>query len=201
MEGKNEATLAEISKAYRKITLKYHPDKIAARGDKLTENAKELWLKIQKAYNTLTDTDKRKKYDSSLPFDEAIPKESEVQDAKKFYELFRKCFQRNAKFAVTKPAPDIGDENTPIDEVYKFYRYWDSFKTWREFSQYDEYDEEEAQDRYERRWMQNENKRGRKKYEKAERKRIIVMSTRAYDTDPRIAAEKEKEAAAKSAAK
>lgn len=201
MEGRNDATFAEISKAYKKITLKYHPDKIAARGDKLTENAKEVWLKIQKAYNTLTDADKRKKYDSSLPFDEAIPKESEVKDAKQFYELFSKCFQNNAKFAVTKPAPELGDENTPIDDVYKFYRYWDSFKTWREFSQYDEYDEEEAQDRYERRWMQNENKRGRKKYEKAERKRIILMSTRSYDNDPRITAEKEKEAAEKSAAK
>jgi DnaJ family protein C protein 2 len=201
LEGKNEATAAEINKAYKKITLKYHPDKIAARGQKLTANAKEVWLKIQKAYNTLTDADKRRKYDSSLPFDEAIPKESEVQDAKKFYTLFRECFANNAKFAVSKPVPDIGDADTPMNDVYKFYRYWDSFKTWREFSQYDEYDEEEAQDRYERRWMQNENKRGRKKYEKAERKRIILMGTRAYDNDPRIRAEKLRETEAKAAAK
>jgi hypothetical protein len=38
----------------------------------------------------------------------------------------------------------MGDINTPIEEVWKFYKYWDSFKTWREFSQYDEYDTEEA---------------------------------------------------------
>mgnify|MGYP001477014192 CR=1 FL=1 len=108
------------NKAYKKITLKYHPDKIAARGEKLTENAKEVWLKIQKAYNTLTDADKRKKYDSSLPFDETIPKESEVQDAKEFFTQFRRCFANNAKFAVNKPVPDIGDAETPIEEVYKF---------------------------------------------------------------------------------
>jgi len=40
----------------------------------------------------------------------------------------------NGKFAKVKPVPDIGDENTPIAEVYKFYKYWDQFKTWREFS-------------------------------------------------------------------
>jgi len=201
LEGKNDASLAVINKAYKKITLKYHPDKIASRGEKLTAGAKELWLKIQKAYKTLTDPEKRRKYDSSLPFDEAIPKSSEVQDPKAFYDLFRKCFTNNAKFAVNKPIPDIGDENTPMEGVYKFYRYWDLFKTWREFSQYDEYDEEDAQDRYERRWMQGENKRGRKKYEKAERKRIILLSTRAYENDPRVAAEKARETEAKAAAK
>jgi len=46
LEGRNDATLAEINKAYKKITLKYHPDKIAARGEELTESAKEVWLKI-----------------------------------------------------------------------------------------------------------------------------------------------------------
>ena len=49
--------------------------------------------------------------------------------------------------------------------------------------------------------MQNENKRGRKKYEKAERKRLLKMSTRAYDNDPRIQAELVREEQAKAAAK
>ena len=53
--------------------------------------------------------------------------------------------------------------------------------------------------------MQTQNKRGRKKYEKAERKRLIKMSTRAYDNDPRIQKEakraEEEKAAAKQAKK
>jgi hypothetical protein len=101
----------------------------------------------------LTDPARRKKYDSSLPFDDKIPKESDLVDDKTFFDLFTKCFDLNAKFAVDKPVPKMGDMNTPIDDVYKFYKYWDLFKTWREFSQYDEYDTEEAQDRYEKRWM------------------------------------------------
>ena len=47
----------------------------------------------------------------------------------------------------------------------------------------------EAEDRYERRAMEQENRRGRKKYEVAERKRLFTLFERAYDNDPRIQAE------------
>lgn len=92
----------------------------------------------------MTDPARRKKYDSSLPFDDKIPKESELVSDETFFDLFEKCFALNAKFAVNKPIPNIGNMDTPMEEVYKFYKYWDGFKTWREFSQYDEYDTEDA---------------------------------------------------------
>ena len=82
----------------------------------------------------MTDEGKRRTYDSSLPFDDKIPKEEDIKDPKKFYVFFNTCFKRNAKFAATKPVPEIGDDNTPIAEVFKFYKYWDQFKTWREFN-------------------------------------------------------------------
>lgn len=50
----------------------YHPDKL---GDKITDSDREIWLKIQDAYETLIDLPKRKKYDSALPFDDTIPTE------------------------------------------------------------------------------------------------------------------------------
>jgi DnaJ family protein C protein 2 len=43
------------------------------------------------------------------------------------------------------------------------YKYWDNFESWREFAQYDQSKPEEAQDRYERRYMENENKKIRAK--------------------------------------
>ena len=89
-------------------------------------------------------------------------------------------------WAKKKPVPNLGDDSTPLAEVKKFYKYWDTFDSWREFSQYDEYDLNEAQDRYERRYMDNENKRLRAKYEKKERARLIKLAEMAYNNDPRI---------------
>jgi len=47
---------------------------------------------------------------------------------------------------------------------------------------------EDAQDRYEKRWMEKQNKKGREKYEKEERKRLFNLSNLAYKHDPRIKA-------------
>lgn len=145
-----EASANSIGKAYKKAALKYHPDKL---GDKFTEKDKKVWLQVQKAYDNLSDPAKRKKYDSSLPFDEAIPARSDITDAN-FYEKFVSVFNNNARFSVKKPVPSLGDNKTSMDDVRKFYSFWNNFKTWREFSQYDEYDTEEANDRYEKRWME-----------------------------------------------
>ena len=39
-----------------------------------------------------------------------------------------------ARFALKKPVPDIGDVDTPISQVYKFYEYWVRFDSWRDFT-------------------------------------------------------------------
>ena len=55
------ATEAEIKKVYRKLAAKYHPDQ-----NQNNPSARERFISISKAYETLGDTKKRKEYDKSL---------------------------------------------------------------------------------------------------------------------------------------
>lgn len=108
----------------------------------------------------MIDPKKKKEYDSTLPFDETIPKMSDIKDDADFFEKFGKMFSRNAKFSQVKPIPAFGFGTTTIEDVHKFYKFWNNFQTWRTFNQYDEYDAndiEHCEDRFERRWMEKEN--------------------------------------------
>jgi curved DNA-binding protein len=55
-----DATPDEIKKAYRKLAMKYHPDKV--KGDKKKE-AEEKFKQISEAYAVLSNPEKKKEYD------------------------------------------------------------------------------------------------------------------------------------------
>lgn len=54
-----DASASEIKKAYRKLALKYHPDK--TKGDKALE---DKFKKISEAYAVLSDSEKKNQYDT-----------------------------------------------------------------------------------------------------------------------------------------
>ncbi|MFT6845187.1 MAG: DnaJ like chaperone protein [Flavobacteriales bacterium] len=53
LEIDKSATDAEVKKAYRKMAIKYHPDKVAELGEEHVNAAKEKFLKVQEAYETI----------------------------------------------------------------------------------------------------------------------------------------------------
>jgi len=57
------ASDSEIKKAYRKKAMKYHPDKYSDASKKEKEEAEHKFKEINDAYQVLSDSDKKSKYD------------------------------------------------------------------------------------------------------------------------------------------
>ncbi|CAH8292758.1 unnamed protein product [Eruca vesicaria subsp. sativa] len=140
------------------------------------------------------DPTKRRIFDSTDEFDDAVPSDCAPKD---FFKVFGPAFKRNARWSVNSRVPDLGDENTPIKEVDKYYNFWYAFKSWREFPEEEEHDLEEAESREEKRWMERENARKTQKARKEEYARIRTLVDNAYKKDPRIVKRKEEERAKK----
>ncbi|CAK9094768.1 unnamed protein product [Durusdinium trenchii] len=193
LEVSETSSVEQIKKQYRKLALQHHPDKQG--GDAGEEKASGLsekdqhFIKIQEAYEVLSDQSKRRQYDSTLDFDDSVP--DEVDEQLGFYETFAPVFRKNARWSTRFPVPELGDEKTEMTKVHKFYDFWLSFDSWRDFSMHDEYNLEDAEFREERRWMERQNQRVRKKYVEAERRRIMRLAETAEKWDPRIRAERE----------
>lgn len=78
---------------------------------------------IQEAYETLIDPEKKRRYDSTLEFDESIPAAKEYTE-EEFFSEFNVVFTRNAGFSEVKPVPQLGDMKTPLNKVLRFYEFW-----------------------------------------------------------------------------
>lgn len=184
------ASQKDIKRAYRKAILIHHPDKKVGGGK---QEEDPVFLKIQEAYETLSDEKRRRVYDSDLDFDDYIPSGREKFESEhEFYELYAPIFESNSRFSEQKPVPSLGDASTSDEDVENFYHFWMRFNSWREIKGEDEHDVTDATSRDERRWMQQENERKRKKLKKAENERIRNLVERAQRNDPRVIRIREK---------
>jgi DnaJ family protein C protein 2 len=84
----------------------------------------------------LIDPVKRRRYDSSLPFNDTIPSEDNTAECtdEVFYTLFDPVFKRNSMFSKKSPLPRFGNGESTLEDALKFYKFWDNFSSWREFS-------------------------------------------------------------------
>lgn len=58
------ATEQEIKQAYRKMSLKYHPDRWASKSENEKKEAEDKFKEINYAYQVLSDPEKKKNYDT-----------------------------------------------------------------------------------------------------------------------------------------
>jgi len=176
------ATTEDIRRAYKKISMKYHPDKQTAKTSK--EYAENRYKAIQRAWDVLQDKERKLHYDSARDFDDSIP-DSGVDEAD-FFDEYGPVFERWSRFS-TKPAPPtLGDESTSEADLLAFYEYWYTFQSWRDFSYEGEHDYETAENRMEKRWMQKENSSVAKKFKKEELQKVRSLVKRAERADPRM---------------
>ncbi len=77
------ANIADIKKAYRKLALKYHPDK-----NQSNPKSKEEFIKIQEAYEVLKDAGKKKKYDELYDLKKAEPKSTQSKSYDNLYDTY-----------------------------------------------------------------------------------------------------------------
>lgn len=182
------ASQNQIRAAYRQRCLETHPDKQPGQSD-------VLFKKVQRGFDILGDEDIRQTYDSSRPFDDSIPGEEKVK-AGDFYEVFSPVFQRNTRWSMDGQMPSLGSDDTPYEEVMKFYSRWSTFRSWRDFSHRVEIQEvEEGMCREEKRYYLRENEKAVAVHKREEAARLKTLVERAKANDPRVQRRMEEEAA------
>lgn len=124
----------------RKKVLKHHPDKKAGAAGDANDDA--FFKCISKAFETLSNPEKKRQFDSVDPYyvelEQDVPADSEARkavekDPSAFVSLFAPIFEREARFSKKQPVPMLGSLSASKVEVEEFYDFWYNFDSWRSF--------------------------------------------------------------------
>ncbi|NXX47640.1 DJC21 protein, partial [Tricholaema leucomelas] len=208
---KRDASEEELKRAYRRLALRWHPDKNLEN----TEEAAAQFKLIQAAYDVLSDPQERAWYDNHR---EALLKgvDGDYQDdtldllryftvscysgygddEKGFFTVYRRVFEKIAKEEVEymtqediEEFPMFGDSHSDYDTVvHPFYAYWQSFCTQKNFAWKEEYDTRQASNRWEKRAMEKENKKTRDKAKKERNELVRQLVAFIRKRDKRVQA-------------
>ncbi|KAJ1559768.1 hypothetical protein HK405_009418, partial [Cladochytrium tenue] len=148
---------------------KHHPDKKAGSTGDTNDDA--FFKCIQKAWEVLSDSVRRRQWDSVDPeFDESIPGPKLKGD---FFATFGPAFEKEARFCKNpETLSPFGDKDATKDGVEAFYRGWFNFESWRTFELLDEDEEGLGDSRDEKRYLDKKNRAARAKLKKEDNARI-----------------------------
>ncbi|KAH7652341.1 Dnaj-like subfamily a member 5 protein [Dioscorea alata] len=113
---------------------------------------------------------------------------------KVYGEVFSKIHSQEVYFAQklglgldsVPPAPLIGDLDSPYEQATAFYNYWLGFSTVMDFAWVDEYDALAGVNRRSRRFMEEENKKVRKKAKRERNELVRGLAAFAKKRDKRV---------------
>ena len=103
LEVEEDASEEEIKLAYRRLAKKYHPDL-----NKSDPKAKEKFIQLHEAYDTLSDPQKRKIYDQAG----YNPRNIDLSDllwrynTARFREFLKQMYSNNNRTLYVKPPPE-----------------------------------------------------------------------------------------------
>lgn len=123
LELQKDCSDDDIKKSYRKLAMKWHPDKHMNDNENLKKQAEEKFKDINQAYEILGDSDKRKQYDE---FGENVFTNNnnyQFNNASNVYNSFFKSFNMTDSFSFADSMPffnhtkqrEIKDEPILID--------------------------------------------------------------------------------------
>ncbi|XP_037548556.1 dnaJ homolog subfamily C member 21 [Nematolebias whitei] len=212
---KRDAGDDDLKKAYRKLALKWHPDKNLESA----EEAAEQFKLIQAAYDVLSDPQERAWYDNHreallkgglsgdyeddsidlLQFFTVTCYSGYGDDEKGFYTVYRNLFESIVKEEMEhsrmddeeeeEEFPPFGDSQSDYDTVvHEFYAHWQSFCTRKNFAWKEEYDTRQASNRWEKRAMEKENKKTRDKARKERNELVRQLAAFVRKRDRRVQA-------------
>lgn len=120
LELNKTATYDDIKKSYKKLSFKYHPDKNKSK------DANDKYIKILKAYEVLSNSEKKKEYDNSLNFKNNYKEKfskNDFEDLFSSFSSFSQNIQTNQKSYnyQTKSSSKTNfnmPNNTDFDEIF-----------------------------------------------------------------------------------
>lgn len=199
-----DASDSEIKKSFRKLALKWHPDKNAGNSEESTR----VFTEIQQAYEVLIDPQERAWYDKHREQiirggDDYVDNSINLMkyfsasvycgygdDEQGFYAVYANAFriitEEDKEFADDKDleVPEFGTSTSDYEEVVQaFYAYWQSYSTLKSYVWLEKYNIREAPNRRVQRLMEKDNKKIRDaaKKERNEEVRALVKFVRKRD--------------------